>query len=107
MRRERWVVAGAEVQGEGAAGVLRGMRARAYGYGGSVVGGLGPFAAWLAEGAGLDPEAFAESEGAGFDPEGDEAIARRLLVALEREGIARPLVAEVAPFPRRPARGPA
>lgn len=89
------------MQGEGAAGVLRGMRARAYGFGGPVVGSLGPFAAWLAEGAGLDPEAFA-----GGEDEGDEATARRLLLALEREGLARPLVEEVVPFPSRPARGP-
>lgn len=92
---ERWCVDGAEVVGDGPgpAGVLRALRARAYGWPGEVQGSLAPFAAWLADGAGLPPEACAGDD--------DEAVASALLGALERKGLARPLLARVLAFAPR------
>lgn len=95
---ERWRIGGDEVQGDGPGlvGVARALRARAYGWTGEVQGPLAPFVVWLVEGIGLDPEAIV----AGLDPEDDEAIASALLGALEREGLAAPLMARVLPFAR-------
>lgn len=93
MTGERWRIVDEDVTGDGpgAVGVVRALRARAYGFPGEVQGTLAPFVTWLALRAGLLVAPASLDE---------EALAAALLAALEREGLARPLTAVVLAFPR-------